>query len=355
MDITSLLEIRQTIRILYIRYEQYVKYGVRFLVALVCIGLINGRMGYWAMLSSFFVTLLLSLLCAVLPMGFTALACALLIIAHLYRHSLESCAIAIVLFLCIYLMYYRFSPHDAFVMLLTPVLLAMHIPSVMPFVVGLLFPPVSVLSMIFGVVIWFFLRGAAGGDAGEGVLSVEGAGESLGKIQSIVTAMIGDKTMLVCIAAFTVAAFVIWFVRRLSINRAWMIAIAAGAFVNLIILLIGDLALDADVGVIGAIFGTILGVCVGFLILFFRFNLDYSRVEQVQFEDEEYYYYVKAVPKIVLQERKPLTKSINRAHEGAEEHKTEHKGETKATPHRKREGKDSGMLTKERQHAIKAK
>ena len=32
-------------------------------------------------------------------------------------------------------------------------------------------------------------------------------------------------------------------------------------------------------------------------IKFFVFNVDYTRTERVQFEDDEYYYYVKAVPK----------------------------------------------------------
>ena len=30
------------------------------------------------------------------------------------------------------------------------------------------------------------------------------------------------------------------------------------------------------------------------------FNVDYSRTERLQFEDDEYYYYVKAVPKSVI-------------------------------------------------------
>ena len=45
-------------------------------------------------------------------------------------------------------------------------------------------------------------------------------------------------------------------------------------------------------------FGSILSTGIGFLIEFLCFNLDYSRTEKVQFEDDEYYYYVKAVPKI---------------------------------------------------------
>ena len=43
------------------------------------------------------------------------------------------------------------------------------------------------------------------------------------------------------------------------------------------------------------------------------FNVDYSHIEITQFEDDEYYYYVKAVPKYVLNEKSPRSKSINRS------------------------------------------
>ena len=33
---------------------------------------------------------------------------------------------------------------------------------------------------------------------------------------------------------------------------------------------------------------------------FFVFAVDYTRTEYVQFEDDDYYYYVKAVPKIAI-------------------------------------------------------
>jgi len=44
---------------------------------------------------------------------------------------------------------------------------------------------------------------------------------------------------------------------------------------------------------------------------FFVFNVDYSRTELVQFEDDEYYYYVKAVPKITLATPEKSVKRIN--------------------------------------------
>ncbi len=38
-------------------------------------------------------------------------------------------------------------------------------------------------------------------------------------------------------------------------------------------------------------------------------NLDYARTENVQFEDDEYYYYVKAVPKKMIAKEEKVVKS----------------------------------------------
>ena len=50
---------------------------------------------------------------------------------------------------------------------------------------------------------------------------------------------------------------------------------------------------------------------MGKLIEFFRFCVDYSRTEKVQFEDDEYYYYVKAVPKMTVSMSTKTVKRIN--------------------------------------------
>ena len=44
---------------------------------------------------------------------------------------------------------------------------------------------------------------------------------------------------------------------------------------------------------------------------FLMFQMDYSRAENVQFEDDEYYYYVKAVPKVILSRPEKTVKKIN--------------------------------------------
>jgi len=59
------------------------------------------------------------------------------------------------------------------------------------------------------------------------------------------------------------------------------------------------------------IIGTIISAGIVYIIQFFRFSLDYTRVENVQFEDDDYYYYVKAVPKINVTVPEINVKRIN--------------------------------------------
>ena len=59
---------------------------------------------------------------------------------------------------------------------------------------------------------------------------------------------------------------------------------------------------DADLPL--CIKGVLLGLIVALIVRFMKGFLDYNHTEIVQFEDDEYYYYVKAVPKLAV-EKKP--------------------------------------------------
>ena len=73
-----------------------------------------------------------------------------------------------------------------------------------------------------------------------------------------------------------------------------------GALADIVILLVGDLMYDANFSIAAVILGSAAGAVIALVIQFFHFNLDYARTEKVQFEDDEYYYYVKAVPKMTV-------------------------------------------------------
>ena len=54
---------------------------------------------------------------------------------------------------------------------------------------------------------------------------------------------------------------------------------------------------NTNLSIVGLIVGSVVSAALAKALEFFVFNVDYSRTEYVQFEDDEYYYYVKAVPK----------------------------------------------------------
>ena len=58
------------------------------------------------------------------------------------------------------------------------------------------------------------------------------------------------------------------------------------------------------------IIGSIVALLIAILLKTFALSVDYSRSEHLQFEDDEYYYYVKAIPKNMIAEPKKTVKKI---------------------------------------------
>ena len=52
--------------------------------------------------------------------------------------------------------------------------------------------------------------------------------------------------------------------------------------------------------VVSMVIGIAVSVLLSLVLEFFLFSVDYNRTEYVQFEDDDYYYYVKAVPKLTV-------------------------------------------------------
>ncbi len=306
---TGLLEMREKLKNLYARFDLYINPLFKFAVALCVFSIINGNIGYMEKIQSLPAVLALALACAILPLNATILAACAVILLHLYALSLEVAVVALLLFLLIGLMYFRFAPKDGVYALLTPIFLHFNLGAVMPVATGLLGKAYSILSVISGTLIWFFLDGvkqnaAALGSSGEDVTLTS-------KFTAVLNQLIGNKEMYLVILTFTLVTAVVLLVRRLSIDYAWTAAILIGALVNFIILFSGYLFLGISGKITGLVIGSLLSLAVALILEFFLFNLDYSRTERVQFEDDEYYYYVKAVPKMYVAKQEKQIKRFN--------------------------------------------
>lgn len=305
---TNLLVMKEHLKNFYGKYEVYITPVMKFLLAFVSLITINRNIGFMYRLINPAIVLIVALLCSFLPMNIILLFSAAFIVLHLYVLSLECAAVVFVLFLLMFLLYFRFSPKDAIAVLLTPLCFACRVPYVMPLAMGFVGTPLSAVSVGCGVIVYYVLSYVKVNSAALGNLETD---SRIQKFQYVIDSIMGNRTMVVVAAAFAVTVVIVYLIRRLSVNYAWKIAMVIGAITDVMIILIGDLMMDINISIAGTIIGTVLSVLLIIVLEFFVFSVDYSRTEYVQFEDDEYYYYVKAVPKMMVSAPEKKVKKIN--------------------------------------------
>lgn len=315
---TNLLVIREQLKKFYGDYEVYITPALKFLLALLSFILINSKMGYMSKIDNTAIVLVLALMCSFLPINLIIVLAAVLILLHLYAASIECAVVAAAIFLLLFLLYFRFSPKDTLTVVLTPVCFALKIPYVIPLSMGLVGTPASAVSVGCGVIVYYMLNYINSSIPSLAAMDADGAVQ---KFRYIVDGVLNNKAMMVTIAAFAITIVAVYVVRRLSIDHSWTIAMVSGCILNILCMLFGDLMFNTNISIGGVILGSIVSVAIAKVLQFFVFNVDYTRTEFVQFEDDEYYYYVKAVPKntVTAPEKKVKTikvpeKAVNRNH-----------------------------------------
>lgn len=305
---TALLELRENLKKIYSRNEAFILPVIKFLLSFIVLSIINGKMGYMKKLDNMAIVLIVSLLCSFLPTGFMAFFAMMFAVLHMYALSIETAAVGLVVFLLLYLLFLRFTAKEALVVVLTPVLCMLKLPYVMPVAMGLIGTPASCVSVGCGVVVYYLLQTVI---TNAPTINSMGAEEATAKLRLLIDGMLGNKAMLVTIAAFAITVIVVYLIRRMSVDHSWTIAMVAGVMIEVMILLVGDLMYDTNLSIVSALLGAVVTLIACKIIEFFRFCLDYSRTEKVQFEDDEYYYYVKAVPKMTVAAPTNTVKKIN--------------------------------------------
>ncbi|MBR6771182.1 MAG: hypothetical protein IKM28_08115 [Lachnospiraceae bacterium] len=305
---TSLLVAKQALKKFYGKYEVYLIPLMKFLLSFISLLAINAKLKFMSRLDSIVVVLVVALMCSFMPRNFIILSAAAFVLLHVYALSMECAIIVLAVFLLIFLLYFRFSPKDTVLIVLTPLCFWLHIPYVIPIVAGLLGNPSCVVSVGCGTVVYYLLAYVAGST--KAIAGLEGE-EVTVKFRFLIDGILSNREMVTTLAAFSITLILVYLIRRLSLDYSWTIAIVAGALVNMMIFLMGELMLDTKVSIGGMLAGTVVSVLIAFVVKFFAFNVDYARIEKVQFEDDEYYYYVKAVPKIIVAAPERTIKKIN--------------------------------------------
>ncbi|MGN0169783.1 MAG: hypothetical protein ACI39H_03360 [Lachnospiraceae bacterium] len=293
--------------------EPYVKVAAKLVLMLAAYLMLYFNVGFFSRIHMIFIPVLLAVLCAALPLSIGVLIMGLYVLLNLYGLGTEVTMVGAAVFLLCYLLYLRFASGQTYLLILTPVLWSLRIPYAAPVVLGLTGTPITSGAVLMGTVVYYFLKGIK--ENKSVLLATEGT-QATSKLAVALNELVGNREMWLVLVAFFLTTVVVYVIRRKSIRNAWRTAIYAGTIMQLVIILCGKLLLGNTAGIVGLILGSIVSMGLAVVAEFFLFNLDYTRVERVQFEDDFYYYYVKAVPKVLVSAKEKKVTTYGRTTAG---------------------------------------
>lgn len=307
---TLLLEMKEFITEYYKRFEKIINPLGKFVFCLVVLLRLNSFLGFNPMFGKFIVNLGLAVLGTFIPGSWFVLILMGIIAGQFMSSSIEAALLLTVAMLVVYLLFARIFPKMANFIILVPLCFGLKLGYVIPLAAGLFFGPSTIVAIATGVMVYRFA------DYLPGLMDVKS--ESLydmpqtimGMYDYLMTSISGDRTMMLMVAIFAIVIVITHMMSRLEHDFVWYMAIGAGAIVNILGFILGTLVLGADVSIMGVLLGTIMAAILVSLAQFLRFSLDYARPERTQFEDEDYYYFVKAIPKIKIAKAEKAIRKI---------------------------------------------
>lgn len=310
--IVTILELRASLLRFLQKFQIVVEPVIKFIVAFAVFRSINNAIGHETHLMSLPAELLLAFLGTFTPAVILVLLGALVSLAHVYVASPLLAILVALLMIILYCFIARFSGKYGYVVLAVPILYLLKIPYVIPLILGLIATPMTIIPAACGVIVYRMFIVISEAASLESSTAID---DILALYIDVIDRLVADKQMIMTIAVFAIVIIAMYLIRKLSIEYVFTIAVAVGAIVCILGFLIADTLLGTEMNITSMVFGTVGSMVIALIFQFFRIALDYTAVERVQFEDDDYYYYVKAVPKMNLAVPKKSVKKISTAPE----------------------------------------
>ena len=292
---TALLELRQKISEVYGRYEAYVRICMKGLLAFLLFYLIHRQLSNSMILRDWAEIAVFTLVGMVIPAGGLSLLMAVFVVIHMTVISIEAGVVAAVFFLFLLLTYFIFKPKQSALVAVMCLAGMLNLSGAAAIPIGLLCSPVAVIpaaagTFIYGMILTLRQNSSVLEAAAVRLTSME-------KVSYFVQAVWSNERLLLLMAALIITIVIVYLIRKFPYSYAWAIAIAAGTACYVLTILVGNVAFGVTVNLVYLSISIVFGVLVSSIIHIFRFLVDGNHTEFLEYEDEEYVYYVRAIPK----------------------------------------------------------
>ena len=313
----DLLKIRETIILLYKKNEKWVKPILKFLIGMFAFSFVN-KIGYMQSLNNFAFAVIMGVLSVFLPVSWISFFIILIVMAHLVVASLEVAVIVGIFLICFQIFYIRVFPKESILIFAMIVGYYFKIPYLVVILGGIYIGVSAIPAVAIGTLIWYSvpmikeLCANGGSDfanmAVSDILEIPAVFANI--YTNIMSFVANEQIWIVSAIIFAMIIGLIYVILLVDIDYSNYIAISVGGFINILGFILAALLAKLQIGIIGLIASTVISMAIAAVVQFFSMVLDYSAAERVQFEDDDYYYYVKAVPKVSVKHIKDKIKPI---------------------------------------------
>ncbi len=304
---TALLEMKQKLKNFYEQYEGYLMSFFKFLLAFGYFWWIRTALGMMERLANPFVVIITALLCSVLPVNAIMVIGFAFILGHCYAVGIEVAGLAAALMLLMIIFGLRFSGKSNYVYPMMPLGIAVRLPALAPIGCGLLGTPVAAVPVGCSIVFYYLITFIK-----EQEMILKGENMEIQRIlKLLMDGLVKNQDMWMVLVTSVGVLLLVYLVRTRSFDYAWRAAIVVGAVAYLFLMFTGGMFLGMDVEMAVLAISTGVSALLGFVLEFFAFGGDYTRTEHLEYEDDDYYYYVKAVPKVSISTSMRNIKKIN--------------------------------------------
>lgn len=305
---SGLLTIRDTIRDFLRKFDEITTPVFRFILSYIMFTSINSMYGYSDLFENGMVVFLLSVISALVSTPIVVFLGGVVIVMNSFAVATEVGICALFLFLLMYCMYMRVFPNTGWILALVPILYMWKLSYAVPIIVMIFAGASGIVPAAFGVVIYRFSLYVT--EVKE-LLVTASEEDTFLAYTYLIDSVLKNKEMLLSMIVYAVVILISFVIYKLPVDYAWYIAIGVAGVINVIAFMSCGMMLDVEVEAGNVIFGTILGVIVAVIVQLCKSMVDYSRKETVQFEDDEYFYYVKAIPKYTVSAKRKNVKKMN--------------------------------------------
>lgn len=307
---------------------RYIQSGMRFLGGTVLFYVLGELFGYTETFSQPFFIFMMGVISVFIPISALSLIFYVVIFLELLHVSLEVTLFFALVVVLYFLVYQRVFPETRIYLMMVPIFFYFQLPACLPIFVGMFCGIAGLPAILMGTVIYYL------SNILQQTMNQLASGSAHGKVYSLIAARaIDNKDLLLYFVVFCLVTALVTAIRKRGAAHGWNISILAGGVVYLICMFIGGYLVNNEINITSQI-GTIIGSIAIALIIQFLYNvIDYTREETFEFEDEEYYYYVRAIPKVTVEEEEFNVTQITVPSHGfslkRKEHKQEHKEQDK--------------------------